>query len=342
MSETPPTSPRVLIVEDDADQRSLLRETLKLRYGPGVEAGIVSVATGRECLAQNLSAFDVVLLDYHLPDVEGIRLLEKVLALADVPVVFVTGESDSALAAEAIKRGAQDYVVKLGDYLFAIPVVIEKSISQHRVRRENDHLRAQLELMLAELKLKNAQLEESLAKLRSMAATDHLTGLSNRRRFNEDLQRQFSEAARYGHDLTCCMCDLDDYKQLNDSLGHQLGDEVLMATAKAIRGVLRMSDSAARYGGDEFVLLFPNTTSREALTVGRRLREQVALGIRRCTNSSRSVTLSVGVASVQADHPASADMLVSMADRALYAAKGAGKDRIVLFGDVPQAAEKNA
>jgi diguanylate cyclase (GGDEF)-like protein len=342
MTDAAVNRPRVLIVEDDGDQRTLLCETVRMHYGPAAEAGIVGVGTGRECLAQDLAAFDVVLLDYHLPDVEGIRLLEEVLAAADVPVIFVTGENDSAVAAEAIKRGAQDYVVKLGDYLFAIPVVIEKSISQHRIRSENERLRAQLELMLEELRVKNTQLEESLQKLRTMATTDHLTRLSNRRRFSEDLQRQFSEAMRYGRDLTCCMCDLDNYKQLNDTLGHQLGDEILMVTARVIRRVLRLSDTAARYGGDEFVLLLPNTGCREAQAVSRRLREQVAAGISQCADFSCSVTLSVGIASVRADHPASADTLISMADRALYAAKAAGRDRIVLYSQIAQAAEQHA
>ncbi len=334
--------PRVLIVEDDPDQRSLLRETVRIHYGPDVEPDIVGVGTGGECLAEDLAAFDVVLLDYHLPDVEGIRLLEEILAAADLPVVFVTGENDSALAAEAIKRGAQDYVVKLGDYLFAIPVVIEKSISQHRVKSENERLRVQLERMLEELKDKNAQLEESLEKLQTMATTDHLTGLSNRRQFAGDLERQFSEAVRYERDLTCCMCDLDHFKQLNDTVGHQLGDEILVITARAIRQMLRLSDTAARYGGDEFVLLLPSTSCREALAVTGRLRERVALEIGRHVDFSFPLALSVGIASVRADFPASADMLVSMADRALYAAKAAGKDRVVLYGEIAQAAERNA
>jgi len=333
---------RVLIVEDDPDQLSLLRETLKIHYGPSIANGIVGVGTGRECLAQDLASFDVVLLDYNLPDVHGTKLLEMILGIANVPVIFVTGENDSVLAAEAITAGAEDYVVKLGDYLFAIPVVIEKSLSQHRIKLENERLRAQLELMLEELKVKNTQLEESLGKLRTMAATDHLTGLSNRRRFSEDLEHQFGAAVRYGHDLTCCMCDLDGYKQLNDSLGHQLGDEVLVATAEAIRKVFRSSDMAARYGGDEFVILLPNTSCAEALPVVHRLRQQVSEQIGKSIESVERVTISVGIASVRGDEPASADALVSMADRALYAAKAAGRDRVVVHGELPQTAGQEA
>ena len=302
-------------------------------YGRQADGRVVAVGDGRQCMAQDLAAFDVILLDYNLPDTDGIGLLQKVLAAADVPVIFVTGQSDSALAARAVQLGAEDYVVKMGDYLLAIPVVIGKSIGQHRVRKENSRLQAQLELMLEQLRDKNAQLEDSLSKLRTMAATDHLTGLANRRRFSEELQRQFSEAIRYGQDLSCCMCDLDHYKQLNDTLGHQLGDEVLVVTAEVIRATLRLSDIAARYGGDEFVLLLPNTSLEEALAVGWRLREDLAARLAQSTTPVRLVTLSMGVAALHAHQPANADVLVSMADRALYAAKAAGKDRITLYAE---------
>jgi two-component system, cell cycle response regulator len=331
--QNPLQSPRILIVEDDPDQRELLREAMASHYGRQAAGRVVAVGDGRQCMAQDLPAFDVILLDYNLPDIDGIGLLRKVLAVADVPVIFVTGEYDSALAARAIQLGAEDFVVKMGDYLLAIPVVIGKSISQHRVRKENQRLQAQLELMLEQLRDKNAQLEDSLGKLRTMAATDHLTGLANRRRFSEELQRQFSEAVRYGHDLACCMCDLDHYKQLNDTLGHQLGDDVLVVTAEVIRATLRLSDVAARYGGDEFVLLLPNTCLEEALAVGRRMREDLAARLAQSTMPVRLVTLSMGIASLGVHQPASADVLVSMADRALYAAKAAGKDRIVLYAE---------
>ncbi|HUT01640.1 MAG TPA: diguanylate cyclase [Phycisphaerae bacterium] len=331
MSE--PAKPlRVLIVEDDVDHRDLLCDSLATHYGPLGNVHLAGVGSAAECLAQDLAGFDVVLLDYHLPDAEGIDLLGQVLAAADVPVVFVTGENDCAIAAEAIRRGAQDYVVKMGDYLFAIPVVIEKSLSQHRVRKENERLRAQLEAMLVELQRKNSQLEQSLEQVRTLAATDHLTGLANRRWFAAELDRRFAEAVRYGDDLTCCMCDLDHYKQLNDALGHQVGDDVLVLAAGVIGGILRRSDLAARYGGDEFVLLLSQTGCQEALVVGDRLRRELARRLAGLPRPAQAVTVSMGIASLRADRPGSADALISQADRALYAAKSAGRDRIVLHG----------
>jgi diguanylate cyclase (GGDEF)-like protein len=327
----PTPCPRILVVEDDPDQLALICDALSAQYGPGGDRRIVGVRTGTECLAEDLAGFDVVLLDYHLPDVEGLDVLRQILARADVPVLFVTGENDSTVAAEAVRCGAQDYIVKLGDYLFALPVVIEKSIRQHEMQRENEHLQQQLQLMLDKLQVKNLQLEEALQKQREMAATDHLTGLANRRRFRDVLERHFREAVRYGFDLTCCMCDLDGFKQLNDALGHQFGDRVLVAAAAALRATVRESDLAARYGGDEFVLLLPHTGCRKALTVCERLREKLAVEVARFDGLARSQRLSIGVASLQTDHPATADALVSMADRAMYAAKKVGTSGAVLF-----------
>ena len=328
-----PHSPRVLIVEDDPDQRELICETVRLHFARAEGASIVAVDSGAECLSQDLRDFDVVLLDHNLPDTSGVALLEKILAACDLPVIFVTGETVSTTAAEAIRCGAQDYVVKAGDYLFALPVVVEKNIRLHRIKQENARLQTQLTASLEEIRVKNLQLEESLRRLKTMAATDHLTGLANRRAFSQRLERCYGEAIRYEFDLACAMCDLDHYKALNDVLGHQAGDRVLVATAEVIRSNLRASDSAARYGGDEFVLLLPHTTLDMATSVGGRIRAQLSQTTRHYTKERTGVTLSIGIACLNSDRPVSADALVAMADRALYVAKDRGKDCIVTFAE---------
>jgi len=323
--------PRILIVEDDDDQRALIQEALCIHYNDPTGRNIVGVRTAAECLAQNLQSFDVLLQDYNLPDMDGLELLGKVLTRADLPVIIVTSENISATAATAIQAGAQDYLVKLGDYLFTIPVLVDKNTRQHQIRKDNERLQRELQSMLSKLRIKNIQLQESLEKLQMMATTDHLTGLANRRRFGEILERYYSEAMRYGFDLTCCMCDLDNYKHLNDALGHQVGDELLVITADVIRSSLRSTDVAARYGGDEFVLLLPHTSVEQGLDVGERIRHELLLASRSSNKVGGPVTLSVGVASLAADRPSTADALVALADRALYIAKDQGKDRIVVF-----------
>ncbi|MFW6153950.1 MAG: diguanylate cyclase [Planctomycetota bacterium] len=331
--------PRILIVEDDADHCELIADALRIYFDDATDDRIVCASTAAECETLDPGAFDVILLDYNLPDATGLDVLERFAAISDVPVIFVTGENVIETASKAVHLGAQDYIIKLGDYLFAIPLVVEKNIRQHHIRRENRRLQQELEATVEEVRVKNLQLKESLAKLHRMATTDYLTDLTNRRHFADELERCFGEARRYEFDLTCVMMDLDNYKTFNDTLGHQMGDKILVATARAIRATLRASDVAARYGGDEFVLLLPHTSIDLAVTVTQRIRDQVAAWRARYTQVGRALTLSMGLANLHRDNPATADALVCMADQALYAAKQAGRNRLVIYSELKDDAD---
>src|SRR5690606_15173555 len=138
---------RVLIIEDDYDQRELIRETLEDHFGPG---SVVGVGSRKAALEQDLKAFDLVLMDYNLPDCNGMDLLDAIQGCCDTPVIMVTGENVGYIAAEAVRKGAMDYVVKFGDYLFTIPLVVEKNLSVAKVKRENESLRSELEAALRE------------------------------------------------------------------------------------------------------------------------------------------------------------------------------------------------
>ena len=328
----PRCCPRILIVENDQDQRQLVCEALGIYYQDENGTNITAVANAQQALAQPLVKFDVVLLGDHPSDNSGLQLLNDIRSRADLPVIFVTDKSDSAIAVEAIQNGAQDFIVKLGDYLFALPILIDKSIHTHQTKIDNDRLHRELKFMVSQLRTKNIQLEESLDQLKLMATTDHLTDLANRRHFAQVLERYFSEAKRYGFDLTCCMCDLDDYKRLNDTLGHQAGDKLLVTAARIITSSLRNSDVAARYGGDELVLLPSHTPLDRGMVVGDRIRRELAEACQDYADHGLPVTISVGVASVEANKPINADELVMMADKALYLAKDQGKDCIRSFG----------
>jgi len=323
--------PNILIVEDDPDQRTLIADALCMHYGDREGSHLTLVGAGRECLDLDLTLFDVILQDFNLPDMTGLDLLGGILARVDLPVIFVTGENDSHTAAEAIRRGAQDYVIKMGDYLFALPIMVDKALRQHEVRKDNQGLRRQLESMLGELQAKNEQLRRSLEELKKAASTDAVTGLANRRRFNELLHVYFSEAVRYQTDLTCCMCDLDHYKEFNDTFGHQAGDDILAATAEVICSSIRGSDVAARYGGDEFVLLLPHTPVEHAVAAGQRIREELTAAGKRYGQLEHALGLSMGISSVKSHRPRSADELVAMADRALYVAKDRGRGRTAVY-----------
>jgi diguanylate cyclase (GGDEF)-like protein len=309
---------KLLIIEDDLDQRELIVETLEDHFGRGTTRGVGSRA---EALAEDLGSFDLILSDYNLPDSSGMQMLDSIQQRCSTPVVMVTGENVGQIATEAIRKGATDYVVKFGDYLFTIPLVIEKCLAVAKVKRENESLRAELEH-------KNAQLEESLQRVEELAATDPLTGLYNRRHFGRVIEQLFAEANRFDKDLACVMIDMDGFKQLNDGFGHQLGDALLVAAGKVISANMRAMDVAARYGGDEFVLLLPHAGVEQASLVADRIRsdfKQASAGI---LKREIGVSMSVGVASKKTSHPSGADQLVAMADSALYRAKERGRDRI--------------
>jgi two-component system, cell cycle response regulator len=316
---------RLLIIEDDPDQRELIRETLEDYFGAG---SCLGVGLLKDALSQDLTSFDLILSDYNLPDSSSMQLVDEIVGRAQTPLILVTGENACHMAAEAIRKGAADYIVKLGDYLFTIPLVVEKNLAVAKIRRENEQLRAELEAALSQVRDKNAQLEQSLGKMEEMAATDALTGLYNRRHFGRSLDQCFAEALRYEQDLSCIMIDLDSYKKLNDTYGHQVGDQLLMLAGRVISANKRAMDVAARYGGDEFVLLLPHTTGEEAANVAQRIREEFFRASAGLLKRELGVTMSVGIGSLRANRPVSADQLVALADAALYCAKDAGRNRI--------------
>ena len=329
-------TPRILLVEADPHQQELLSDAIAAHYGLAEPQRMPTViSTGQDCLAQPLDEFDVILMEVDLPDMSGLDLIQEVHAGYDIPVILLTGQHDATVIREGFRLGAGDVLVKVGDYVFGTPALIDKTLHQFEIEHENRRLQDELQTMLSELRVKNVQLEESLTKLREMADTDHLTGLANRRKLAEAADVAYGEAARYDYDLSVCMIDLDHYKQLNDTLGHQMGDRALVVAADIIRRSLRASDVAARYGGDEFVLLLPHTSIERAVSVCERIRHRIDQASRQMPGLGCSLTISAGAASLRGDGPDCADGLLSMADKALYAAKEAGKDRTITFASLP-------
>ncbi len=176
----------------------------------------------------------------------------------------------------------------------------------------------------------NAVLERRVAKrtaqLRDLASRESLTGLYNRRRFNEVLQHSFSEASRYDHDLSCIMFDLNDFKAVNDQFGHPAGDEVLILMATTIKSELRSADVAARYGGDEFIVLLPQTDAEQARVLAERIAMHFVEGVSRRLPDART-GVSMGIASLRELPSASPDELIRTADRMLYQDKSKVQDR---------------
>ena len=318
---------RIAIVDDDLDQASLLKEALQERFP---NARIELAHCRADALKWDPSAFDVAIVDLNLPDGNGIDLMVEWRRTHDLPVVMITGERRTDNPVAAIRRGAADFVIKHGDYLDIVPIVIQKAIALVEMKRANRRLED-------ELRLRNKELERVNTELRRLATHDSLTGLYNRRHFGDLLSRLFAEAKRYGTDLTCMIIDVDDFKRVNDTRGHQAGDQVLERLARIIRESIRESDVPVRFGGDEFVILLPRTSPAEARASADRILARFQRGLPAPMPGACLSSLSIGLASREEDQPSSAETLVHLADKALYLAKSKGKGRVMVVRPLPVA-----
>jgi diguanylate cyclase (GGDEF)-like protein len=181
----------------------------------------------------------------------------------------------------------------------------------------------------ARLEVANRELREALAREQLMARTDGLTGLNNRRYFLEMAAHEWVVAQRYGLPLAMMLFDIDRFKQINDTVGHQMGDEILKRVARAASERLRAADVLGRYGGEEFIVLLPGSTAREAAVVAERIREAIAADGIETRTGRVAATISVGLAEALPD-PDTLEQLIRRADGALYGAKAKGRNCIVL------------
>jgi diguanylate cyclase (GGDEF)-like protein len=187
---------------------------------------------------------------------------------------------------------------------------------------------------LAASAIESARLRD---QLQDLAITDKLTGLRNRRLFDERLAEEILRATRYGKQLSLLLLDIDDFKRINDTRGHAAGDRVLQSLGRSLPGQLRQIDLAARYGGEEFAIVLPETDAIGAKLVGERIRRMVAdTPVSLADGGEINLTVSVGVACFPLGGDC-AESLVEHADKALYAAKRAGKNRVRLYSEIPEA-----
>ncbi|HPC36688.1 MAG TPA: diguanylate cyclase [Candidatus Marinimicrobia bacterium] len=174
-------------------------------------------------------------------------------------------------------------------------------------------------------------LEEANRRLESLSTTDALTGIYNRRHFDQELKREIARSKRYNSPLSLLMLDIDLFKIVNDTYGHLLGDEVLKAIGQILTNCLRKNDICARYGGEEFVVLLPETGEKEAFLVAEKIRATVAKREIAFEQSLARVTISIGIAQFNSTEMAEGTQLVDAADKALYQAKRSGRNKSVIF-----------
>ena len=307
----------LLLVEDDPDDIFLVQEALSQTNGAMLKFELHCVSqlnAGIERLA--MGDIDIVLLDLSLPDSKGMETLSSLHSqVPDTPVVILTAHSDESAAVEAVKRGAEDYLVKGHVNRHVLVRTIRYAIKRHRVRRK----------LLSVTK----ELRETNTKLERQVLMDPLTGLLNRRGMQDALSREIRWAEREESDLLALLLDLDNFKEINDSLGHAVGDVVLKEAANKLKKSVRLTDYLARIGGDEFLILMPKTKLAE----GVRAAEKVRLAISSMpislasSKGSFKITVSIGVVQVWND-TVSIDELLSKSHLVLYRSKNTGKNRI--------------
>lgn len=295
----------VLSVEDSDKDFGNIKTSLK-------EAGAINLIRAHsidEALqALKLSRVDIILLDYVLPDGNGLDFMSKIKTYGrDVPIIMITGQGDEMIASRVIQAGAFDYFPK-------------SMISAESLSRSISNT-----LEKARLKRKVIQVQKRLAE---MSVKDDLTGLYNRRYFMESLRKEIARARRLNTELVLCMLDLDYFKRINDTYGHPTGDMVLKEIGNMLIESIRLSDYCCRYGGEEFSVILPNTSLNKARTVCERFREIVAGHSFNYNSEQFRITTSIGIAHYSGLTDQTAVKIVAAADQALYRAKRKGRNRV--------------
>ncbi|MBI4368401.1 MAG: diguanylate cyclase, partial [Candidatus Omnitrophica bacterium] len=320
---------RVLIVENNQGYAVLIRGALA-RWAETHRAKIELASTVSEAIDKLSSAsYDLVLTDYQLPDKTGLELLAEIKRRNfTFPVLLMMSVGDEMLAVNALKSGFVDYIVKTEASFRELPSVIEGAYERYRIQEREKKLQA-------EISEKNVQLSSMNQRLAELSIKDELTGLLNHRFFQEKVTEEFARASRYHYPLSCLMIDIDHFKTVNDTYGHLVGDGVLKELGQFFTAHLRQADTVARYGGEEFVVLLPHIAYQGASLLAERLRKKVMDQLFQAAPSlSVKVTVSIGIASYPEDPADRKETLLFYADKALYRAKGNGRNRVYLYSNI--------
>lgn len=306
MKEETSPKPRILIVDDQRPVREEIRGVLS---DHGLDAVYFEAENGLEGFKFILDhPVDLVLCDLVMPQIDGVKFLQMRATreeLADIPVVMLTATGDMEQKVKILSSGAADYITK--------PFHREELVARVRI-----HLK--IKLLQDELKQKNELLTE-------LSTTDSLTKIYNRRHFMELARREYQRAERQGFQVSLLLFDVDHFKKLNDGLGHQAGDAALVSVCTLAQKTFRKYDVFGRYGGDEFTVLFPQTSLKQALRVCQRFAESVR-DLRLQEHPTARFTISGGVAE-KTSATDNIERLIKCADDALYRAKAEGRDRVL-------------
>lgn len=309
---------KILLVEDSRSQAKVTKDFLE-KSGYEVDW----VADGKSAIMKvRTQPVDIVLLDYVLPDINGhevCRWLKLNEHTKGIPIIMITTRSGTKNKVSSLEAGADDCLPKPYNE-------IELNARIYACLRTK--------ALQDELRDKNRQLQEMLTKVEALAVSDSLTGLFNRRHCENALEGEFGRTIRYSTALSCLMIDIDHFKKVNDEYGHRTGDMVLRETAQIIKNNAREVDTVARWGGEEFVVLLPQTEKKNGEFFAARLVKVISEhqfpGI-----PGKHITVSIGIASVPDTSIETGEKLVNASDYALYEAKRKGRNRVAIYRQEP-------
>lgn len=308
---------KILIVDDAPTPLRALAELLKDDYD-------VYTATDGPRAIRRAGEIrpDLVLLDVMMPGMDGYTIcgiLKNDPAMADIPVLFITAKSEPNDIVRGFEAGGHDYITK--------PFNPRELFARIQTHLELKHSRQDLRSYAEELERRNEELNRARERLEVMARIDPLTGLANRRYALERLSSELSRSLRHGEPFSLAMADIDDFKLFNDTHGHEGGDVVLKSVADIFVASVRKEDLAARWGGEEFLLIFPRLTIDQTAAAAEKLRAAVEAGSPEFKGKKLRVTVTIGVS--EYDHALDLDANISRADGAMYEGKRATKNCVV-------------
>ncbi len=317
----------ILVADDEVAIRELVGEIL------AAEGHEVTLAEdGEDALSKfKRSWHEIVFSDFRMPKMNGIELLGAIREIsANTQFVIMTSHASMNNSIEALKKGAFDYILKPFEDLDVVINAANRAIANlSGIHRQ--------EYLLRTLARQNEELDSQGKEFREMAIRDGLTGLFNHVYVQERLDEEFDRSVRYGRELSVLFMDLDHFKFFNDAHGHQAGDEILQILAGLMTKAVRESDTLARWGGEEFVIVAPETDQEVACMLAERIRKLVTG--HPFPNAAQqplgSVSLSIGIAS-RSNGTASPEKLLRFADEAMYCAKNSGRNRAVLYNGSEQ------
>lgn len=304
---------KILVVEDSRSAYHLPVEQME-RLG----VTTLSAATGDDALEKFARTRpDLVLLDLSLPDMDGYLFAQRIRATETpgewTPIIFLSSRDDEASIEKGIAAGGDDYLLK----------PVSEIVLGAKIRAMQ-----RIVLMRSSLIGLTRKLDAANQELVRISSSDGLTGVANRRYFDETISIEWRRARRHSNSIAMMMCDVDYFKLYNDTYGHQAGDDCLRRIARVIRqNTERPSDIVARYGGEEFAVVLPETTIGGALIVAEKIRQAIReLNIEHASSPGGLVTLSIGLASAAPGFDNPPEDLIQATAKALLRAKRQGRD----------------